>query len=142
MTSIALFVTGFGPAGNAAAQLATDTAIQSVVHVAGDVAGGTVAAAVGETAISSSASSSLGYIEAKFRKLHSAFIAKRASWLGSMLKTHLLGDLPEELQRAACITESNSYRAVQKIVEQLEDVIPKTETPTGKIAHQAAGQTE
>ena len=55
--SVALFVVGFGPAGHAAASLATDTAMQTAVHFAGDVVGGTVAAAVGETAVSSTASS-------------------------------------------------------------------------------------
>ena len=51
--SIAFFVTGFGPAGDAAAQLAANTVLQSAAHVAGDVAGGTVVAAAGETALSS-----------------------------------------------------------------------------------------
>lgn len=120
MTSIALFVTGFGPAGNAAAHLATDTAMQSMIHVAGDVAGGTVAAAVGETAISNTASSGAGYLEAKFRDLHTEFTRRRADWLAEMLKQHLLGDLPDQLQRAASIPDSAAFHDAISAIEELE----------------------
>ena len=66
-TSVVLFIAG-GPMGHAL----TEAAGQSVVQVAGEVAGGTVAAAVGETAISGTTASGVGYLEARFRRLHVA----------------------------------------------------------------------
>ena len=100
-TSVVLFLTGVGPGGDAAAHVITDSALQTVVHVAGDVTGGTVAAALGDQAISGTASSSLGYIEAKFRKLHAAFTGRRVQWLLERLRTHLWGSLLEELAAGA-----------------------------------------
>jgi hypothetical protein len=119
-TSVVFFVAGFGPAGHAAAHLVADTAIQSIVHVAGDVAGGTVAAAVGETTLSKTAGSGAGYLEAKFRRLHSAFAAQRAGWLALMLKEHLLGALPEELKTAASMSQNEAYRQVATLLTELE----------------------
>jgi hypothetical protein len=122
-TSVVLFLTGLGPAGDAAAHVVTDSAIQSVVHVAGEVTGGTVAAAVGDQAISGTASSSLGYIEAKFRKLHTAFTGRRVQWLLEQLKTHLWGELLEELAEGATATTSKLYLEVQSILTELRQHI-------------------
>ena len=120
-TSLALFVAGLGPAGDAAAQLAATTAMQTVAHVVGDVAAGTATAAVGETAISSTAAAGAGYLEVKFRRMHSAFLAKRAQWLVRMLKEHLLGSLPEELQTAAGVPRSTPFHEVQSALAALQD---------------------
>lgn len=117
--SIALFVTGFGPAGDAAAQFLGHSAMQSIFHVAGDVAGGAVTATVGETAISSTTSSGFGYLEARFRGLHAAFAAGRAIWLAEHIQKCLLGSLPEDLQTAADVPKSAEYLRVQEILEQL-----------------------
>ncbi|MEX1231967.1 MAG: hypothetical protein WEB58_17110 [Planctomycetaceae bacterium] len=117
--SIALFVSGFGPAGDAAAQFLGHSAMQSIFHVATEVGGGAVTAAVGETAISSTASSGFGYLEARFRGLHAAFAAGRAQWLAEHIQISLLGRLPEELQSAADIPKSEAFRRVQEILEQL-----------------------
>lgn len=117
--SIALFVTGFGPVGNAVGHIATETAVTSVVSVAGDVAAGGVTAAVGETWISSTASSGAAWLEARFRRIHEQFIAQRASWLAELLQKHLLGSLPEELAEAAMIPESSTFQEIQRLVETL-----------------------
>eukprot|EP00913_Durusdinium_trenchii_P013385 g12566.t1 len=117
--SVVLFLTGFGPAGDAAAHVVADSAIQSVVHVAGEVTGGTVAAAVGDQAISGTASSGLGYIEAKFRRLHAAFIGRRVQWLLEQLRTHLWGSLLDELTEGATISQSAAYAAVQSTLDEL-----------------------
>jgi hypothetical protein len=123
-TSVVLFLVGAGPGGNAAAHVITDSALQTVVHVAGDVAGGTVAAAVGDQAVSGTAASGLGYIEAKFRKLHAAFTARRLEWLLERLRTHLWGTLLEELAAGATIRQTAEYQAVEaalaELAEQLE----------------------
>jgi len=123
-TSVVLFLVGAGPGGDAAAHVITDSAFQTVVHVAGDVAGGTAAAAIGDQAVSGTASSSLGYIEAKFRKLHAAFTARRLEWLLERLRTHLWGTLLEELAAGATIRQTEKYKAVEaalaELAEQLE----------------------
>ena len=118
-TSIVLFVVGFGPIGNAVGQVATETALTSAVSVAGDVAAGGVTAAVGETWISSSASSGAAWLEARFRRIHERFIEQRAGWLAKLLQHHLLGSLPEDLAQAAVIPECDEFGQVSQVVEEL-----------------------
>jgi len=121
-TSVALFVTGFGPFGHALGQVAAETAVTSVVSVAGDVAAGGVTAAVGETWISSTASSGVAWLEARFRRIHERFAARRGEWLASLLEEHLLGSLPRDLGEAAVIPESDAFATVDRIVTELRDV--------------------
>lgn len=115
-TSVVLFITGFG----AVAPMA-DSALQGALHVAGDVTGGAVAAAVGDSVISGSASSSVGYVEAKFRKLHAAFTAERAAWFAGLLKSELLCDLPEQLHAMSTIPQSERFRAVEATVRECQN---------------------
>ena len=124
--SVVLFFTGFGPAGDAAAQLAANSAIQSVVHVAG----GTVAAAVGDTALSGTASSGAGYLEAKFRKLHTAFTATRLEWLLKMLDEHLWGSFVKELHAGASALQSQPYRHVVEMLDVLEEQLKTQQQKT------------
>lgn len=119
--SIALFVTGIGAVGGAVGHIATETALTSAVSVAGDVAAGGVTAAVGETWISSTASSGAAWLEAKFRRIHEQFISKRAEWLADLLQKHLLGSLPEELAAAAMISESETFTEIERLVNGLRD---------------------
>ncbi len=116
VTSICLFVTGFGPAGHAVHQVAASTALQFAV----DIAGGTVSAVAGESAISGAAATSAGFFEARFRRLHARFAAKRASWLARMLKEHLFGDLPDELQSATAVPQSETFQTVRETRGLLE----------------------
>ncbi|MBI1314912.1 hypothetical protein GC176_26765 [bacterium] len=124
-TSIVLFVTGFGPFGHALGQVATETAITSVVSVAGDVAAGGVTAAVGETWISSTASSGIAWLEAHFRRIHERFAAQRGEWLAGLLETHLLGSLPRDLGEAAMIPDSDAFRSVEQIISELSQLDPE-----------------
>lgn len=117
-TSVVLFVTGFGPIGHAIAPAVADTAMQGMLHVAGDVAGGTVAAAVGETVLSGGASTGAGYLEARFRRLHMAFTERRAAWLAGLIQQHLLGTLPEELAAAATIDQSPEFAAAEEAIRR------------------------
>ena len=132
-TSVVLFIAG-GPLGSAF----TEAAGQSLVHVAGEVAGGTVAAAVGETAISGTTASSVGYLEARFRKLHVAFTAERAAWLATLLKDHLLGALPEELRAAAAIGDGPELCAARTALKEVEEAVSITDDhsaePTEPVA--------
>ena len=123
VTSVCLFVTGFGPAGHAVHQVAASTALQFAV----DIAGGTVSAVAGESAISGAAATSAGFFEARFRRLHARFAAKRASWLARMLKEHLFGDLPDELQLATAVPQSETFRLVRETMSLLESEVLSTE---------------
>ena len=138
--SIALFVTGFGPVGNAVGHIATETAVTSVVSVAGDVAAGGVTAAVGETWISSTASSGAAWLEARFRRIHEQFIAQRAEWLAELLQKHLLGSLPEELAAAAMISESEEFVDIERLVASLSGHVPLS-AETGPESADAAVHT-
>ena len=125
-TSVVLFLVGAGPGGNAAAHIMADSALQTVVHVAGDITGGTVVAAVGDQAISGTAASGLGYIEAKFRKLHAAFTARRLEWLLERLQTHLWGTLLDELATGASIKQTTEFQAVESAIEELNEKLSIT----------------
>ncbi|MBX3443084.1 MAG: 50S ribosome-binding GTPase [Planctomyces sp.] len=120
VTSVALFVVGFGPVGHAVTPIFADAAMQGVVHIAGDVVGGTVAGAVGETVLSSGAGTSVGYFEARFRGLQTRYAAQRAAWLAGQLQRTLLGSMPGDLQQAASTTTSEEYRRVQQALERLQ----------------------
>lgn len=118
--SVGLFFVGFGAVGDVGTQIVTDTMIQSVVNVAGDVAGGAAATTVGETAVSSSAASGMGYLEAKIRRFHAVFAQKRTEWLANAIRTHLLKTLPEELKSAVALPDSEHFHAVQQTTNELE----------------------
>lgn len=122
VTSVCLFVTGFGPAGHAIHQVAASTALQFAV----DVAGGTVSAVAGESAISGAAATGAGFFEARFRRLHARFAALRASWLARMLKEHLFGDLPDELQSATAVPQSEAFQSVQQACSILSEQLLET----------------
>lgn len=128
-TSVVLFLTGLGPAGDVAAQLVTEPAIQTAVHVVGDVTGGTVAVAVGDSALSSGAASSMGYIEAKFRRLHATFTMRRVAWLMELLNELLWGALLQELHDAATVQQSPQIRRVQTGMSRLEELLRKIPSP-------------
>lgn len=115
VTSVCLFVTGFGPAGHAVHQVAASTALQFAV----DVAGGTVSAVAGESALSGAAATSAGFFEARFRRLHARFATKRASWLARMLKENLFGELPDELQTATAVPQSEAFRTIRDTMDAL-----------------------
>ncbi|MCH9655491.1 MAG: 50S ribosome-binding GTPase [Planctomycetes bacterium] len=118
--SVGLFFVGFGAVGHAGSQLVTDTMIQSVVNVAGDVAGGAATTTVGETAVSSTTATGVGFLEAKFRRFHAVFAQKRTEWLATAIRKHLLKSLPEELKSAVELPNSQYYQAVQNSVSELE----------------------
>ncbi|HVJ67975.1 MAG TPA: hypothetical protein VM510_08330, partial [Caulifigura sp.] len=129
-TSVILFVTGFGPVGHAITPVFTDAAVQGVMHFAGDVAGGTVAAAVGETVLSAGAGTSVGYFEARFRRLENAFTQKRAAWLAGVLQQSLLGTLPQDLQGAAGVTSTLEFKELEAAIAALTTAERAASTPT------------
>lgn len=126
MTSIVLFVTGFGPVGHVVGQIAADAAVTSAVHVAGDVVAGSVTAAVGENWISQGAAAGAGWLEARFRLIHESFAARRAAWLAGLLQAHLLGSLPHDLQAAAHLPDSAEFTRVSAAVSSLREFVNQT----------------
>jgi len=127
VVTVALFATGFGPVGNAVMPVMTDTALQAAMQVAGDVTAGTVTAAVGETAISSSTSKSVRTVEAWFHHFHQNFVQIRRLWLLTQLQEHLWGSLLDDLRTAAAIPDSPPFQAVEKELDALRsmDLIPE-----------------
>ncbi|MFK7777373.1 MAG: 50S ribosome-binding GTPase [Gimesia sp.] len=126
--SVGLFFVGFGAVGHAGSQLVTDTVIQSVVNVAGDVAGGAATTTVGETAVSSTTATGVGFLEAKFRRFHAVFAQKRTEWLATAIRKHLLKTLPEELKSAVDLPESEYFQAVQSSISELEQQLKKLQS--------------
>lgn len=118
-TSVVLFMTGFGPVGDALMPVFAHGALQGAVHVAGDVAGGAMTAAVGEQVISGGAAQGFGYLEARFRQLHRAFVARRAAWLAGRLTEHVLRALPDELTAAANLPSSAEFQRVVGLEREL-----------------------
>jgi hypothetical protein len=125
-TSIVLFVAGFGPMGDMVGTVATETALTTAMTAAGDVAGGSVAAAVGETWISNTTSAGFAWLEAKFRRIHAQFVKQRAAWLAELMQSKLLGTLPEELGEAAMIPESESYTRINQLLVELNAQLEMT----------------
>lgn len=110
VTSVALFVAAAGPAGHALLPFVSQAAAQSlVIHVIGDIAGGTGAVVAGEAAMAGGAGG-FRYLEAKFQQLQDSFTAQRVAWFAEFLKLRLLGDLQTGLEAAANVTQSNAFR--------------------------------
>ncbi|HSG69510.1 MAG TPA: GTPase domain-containing protein, partial [Planctomycetaceae bacterium] len=128
--SVALFLVGFGPGGDLAAQAVANTAFGTVVHVTGDVVGGTAVAAVGDAAVSNTASSLSANIEARFRALHTTFIAQRATWLLELMQKFLWGDFLDDLNSGAMLAESEEFLAVRSILEELAPTVAALESQT------------
>ena len=121
VTSVVLFTLGWGPAGEAVAPFVADAAAQAVVPIVADMAGGATAALAGEAAVTEAASSSMGWLQAYFRKLQTTFTAHRVNWLSALLREKLLGTLPEELRTAAGIPQSETFKAVQTELKALAE---------------------
>jgi len=118
--SLALFISGAGPLGDAIAPLVAETALHSAFHLAGETVGGTVVTAVGDKVISDAAAGSTGYLEARFRQLHAAFARKRADWMVEQLDRYLLGEFTGELVQAAAISQSPDFQAVSRLTGELQ----------------------
>lgn len=123
MTSVVLFAVA-GPVGHAFTPGVTDVAAHSVAaHILGDIAGGTGAVVMGETALSGTAGG-LRMLEARFRQLSAAFTARRVAWFAEFLRKNLMGDLHAELQAAAALADSSILRDVDACLARLASELP------------------
>lgn len=119
VTSVVLFAAAAGPAGHALTPFVSAAAAKTLmVHVLGDVAGGTGAMVVGETALTGTATG-LRLLEARFRQLQTAFTAKRVAWFSEFLRRNILGRLHDELDAAVKVATSPAYKEAARICEQL-----------------------
>lgn len=100
-----------------------EIAAQGLVNIAVDMFAGTAATAAGDTLFTKAAGNLGAAIFARLRAIPDKFAARRAAWLASRLKEHLLGTLPEELQAAAHLPQSAAYREVEEIVQQLRQAL-------------------
>ena len=114
--SVILAVTGVGLVGDV---VFTSAATTTLGHLTADVVGGTVAASVGESVISEGVSQGAGQFQMRLRKLHQRFAAVRAAWLARLLKEHLLGTLPEDLQTASRMSTSPEFLAAANALENV-----------------------
>ena len=114
--SVILAVTGVGLIGDV---VFTSAATTTLGHLTADVVGGTVAASVGESVLSEGVSQGAGQLQMRLRKLHQRFAAVRAAWLARLLKEHLLGTLPEDLQAASRMSTSVEFLAAANAVENV-----------------------
>jgi len=126
MTSVVLFSLGFGPAGETVAPFVADAAANAVVHVVADVAGGATAAVAGEAAVGA-AGQGAGMLQAWFHQLNGRFTERRVDWLTGLIRSEMLGTLPEDLQRAAAISESPQWASVAESLLQIERMLQETE---------------
>ena len=114
--SVILAITGVGLIGDV---VFTSAATTTLGHLTADVVGGTVVASVGESVLSEGVSQGAGQLQMRLRKLHQRFAAVRAAWLARLLKEHLLGTLPEDLQAASRMSTSAEFLAAATAVENV-----------------------
>ncbi|MEZ6048360.1 MAG: GTPase domain-containing protein [Planctomycetaceae bacterium] len=88
---------------------------------------GTVTAVTLEQPVTRAASSSLGFLQAKFQKLQDHFTKIRVQWMVELLKEELLGNLPAELQQAATLNQSDEFKQVETALSQLHKQVNNLE---------------
>ncbi len=125
MTSVVLFSLGFGPAGETVAPFVADAAANAVVHVVADIAGRATAAVAGEAAVGA-AGQGAGMLQAWFHQLNGRFTERRVNWLTGLIRSEMLGTLPEDLHRAAAITESAQWMRVAESLVRIEEMLQET----------------
>lgn len=114
--SVILAVTGVGLVGDV---VFTSAATSTLGHLTADVVGGTVAASVGESVISEGVSQGTSLLQLRLRMMHQRFASLRAAWLAKLLKDHLLGTLPEDLQSASQIALCPEFLEAANAVDRV-----------------------
>lgn len=120
VTSVVLFAAFAGPVGHAVTPMVAGAATHSLaIHIIGDIAGGTGAVVVGETALSGTAGG-LRLLETRFRQLQAAFTARRVAWFAEFLRKNILGELHHELAAAASLADTEAFREVVELLDSLK----------------------
>ncbi|QDT63332.1 GTPase [Calycomorphotria hydatis] len=134
--SMGLFF-GFGGA-DIVASAVTGAAAQTMVHVAADVAAGTTASVAGEHALSATASQGVGRLQAALQQLQKQFAASRVQWVADQINRELFGELPERLNAAAQLPQSEPFVEIERCLEELTQSMSVTAT-TEENADASAG---
>jgi hypothetical protein len=125
MTSVVVFLAA-GPVGHTVSHALTASATQALTasagHIMVDIAGGTGAVVVGETALSGTAGG-LRLLEARFRQLQTAFTTRRVAWFAEFLHQNILGSLHTELAAAASLTDTQPFAEVTTSLARLGELV-------------------
>jgi len=119
LTSVVLFSIGWGPAAHVLSPMVAplvDMGTHSLAPIIADFATGAAAAVAGDTAMASSAN----FLEARFRRLQTAFTKRRVDWLLARLKERLFGTVPQDLQEAATVPRTEAFAKLAESVTRLE----------------------
>jgi hypothetical protein len=100
---------GFALGGGVGAEhFIIHAAAQSLAHVAVDASAAAATTVAAEVAVEA-ATGMIGQAKASLLRLHEKFKQQREAWLLEELRRHLLGELLDELQLGASVTESTAY---------------------------------
>ncbi len=119
LTSVVLFSIGWGPAAHMLSPMVAplvDMGTHSVAPIIADFASGAAAAVAGDTAIASGAN----FLEARFRRLQTAFTKRRVDWLLAHLKERVFGTVPQDLQSAATVPRTEAFIKLTEAAARLE----------------------
>lgn len=117
--TMALFVVGAGPVGDALVPMAADAAAHSTIWLASEGVKGAVGVAVGEPALNA-VGRGMARLTEWLRGVQAAFAARRGAWLAEILVQHVLGSLPNDLREAARLPESEPFQRVRSVLGELE----------------------
>jgi hypothetical protein len=107
LTSVVFFTIGLGPAH--------ELVVHGLAPIAADLATGTVAAAGGDAMLAGGAN----FLEARFRRLQTAFTKRRVEWLVTRLNNQVFGTVPGDLQTAAEVPRSEAFRTLAQAADRL-----------------------
>jgi hypothetical protein len=137
LTSVVLFTLGWGPAAHVLSPMlapVVDLGTHTLVPIVADFASGAAAAVGGDAALASGAN----LLEARFRRLQTAFTTRRVDWLLTRLKDQVFGAVPRDLQTAAEVSRSEPYRklaqAAARLDQQLADIAKASPDVTGGLS--------
>jgi len=134
VTSVVLFCVGFGPVGDAVAPAAMHTALQ----LAGDVAGGTVVATLGESAVSQPIAQGVSRLQVWLHSLQQRFAVRRAGWLARHLEQLVVGDLIRDLEQAAATPHSDAFIGVESTATSLAAMLDKLAPPSRRTTAESS----
>ncbi len=118
LTSVAFFTIGLGPAH--------ELVVHGLTPIAADLATGTVAVAGGDAMLAGGAS----LLETRFRRLQAAFTKRRVDWLLKRLNEQVFGAVPGDLQTAATVPQSATYRRLAEAVARLDNQLAGIARPS------------
>ena len=65
-------------------------------------------------------------LQAWFHKLNGRYTERRVNWLTGLIRSEMLGTLPEDLQRAAAIAETVEWNNVTESLTWIDQLLQET----------------